>query len=87
MYLFRPSVKGTFIFAICHLDNYDLNLDESNILLCDKDLNDSEKGENGGNQLFLLFPQCFLPFQRQCFQSFPNQSSSTDQHLIFSGHL
>ena len=23
------------------------------------------KGENGGNQHFLLFPQCFLPFQKQ----------------------
>ena len=23
------------------------------------------KGENDGNQHFLLFPQCFLPFQRQ----------------------
>ena len=22
------------------------------------------KGENAGNQHFLLFPQCFLPFQR-----------------------
>ena len=24
-----------------------------------------EKGENAGNQHFLLFPQCFLPYQRQ----------------------
>ena len=23
------------------------------------------KGENAGNQHFLLLPQCFLPFQRQ----------------------
>ena len=23
------------------------------------------KGENAGNQHFLLFPQCFLPFPRQ----------------------
>ena len=23
------------------------------------------KGENAGNQHFLLFPQCFLPFQTQ----------------------
>ena len=23
------------------------------------------KGENAGNQHFLLFPQCFLPFQEQ----------------------
>ena len=23
------------------------------------------KGENAGNQHFLLFPQCFLPYQRQ----------------------
>ena len=24
-----------------------------------------EKGENAGNQHFLLFPQCFLPFSKQ----------------------
>ena len=24
-----------------------------------------EKGENPGNQHFLLFPQCFLPYQRK----------------------
>ena len=24
-----------------------------------------EKGENAGNQQFLLFPQCFLPFSKQ----------------------
>ena len=24
-----------------------------------------EKAENSGNQHFLLFPQCFLPFQTQ----------------------
>ena len=23
------------------------------------------KGENAGNQHFLLFPQCFLPFRKQ----------------------
>ena len=30
-----------------------------------------EKGENAGNQHFLLFPQCFLPSQKQIpiFQS------------------
>ena len=30
-----------------------------------------EKGENAGNQHFLLFPQCFLPFLKQTliFQS------------------
>ena len=30
-----------------------------------------EKGENAGNQHFLLFPQCFLPFSKQnsIFQS------------------
>ena len=27
--------------------------------------NDVGKGENAGNQHFLLFPQCFLPYQRQ----------------------
>ena len=29
-----------------------------------------EQGENAGNQHFLLFPQCFLPQERQlkCFQ-------------------
>ena len=25
------------------------------------------KGENAGNQHFLLFPQCFLPYQRNHF--------------------
>ena len=39
-----------------------------------QDLNNSDKetfeniveiGENAGNQHFLLFPQCFLPYQRQ----------------------
>ena len=32
------------------------------------------KGENAGNQHFLLFPQCFLPFQKQIsiFQSSAN---------------
>ena len=34
------------------------------------------KGENAGNQHFLLFPQCFL--------SFPNQISIFDLHLICS---
>ena len=31
-----------------------------------------EKGENAGNQHFLLFPQCFLPVPKQIsiFQSF-----------------
>ena len=24
-----------------------------------------EKGENAGHQHFLLFPQCFLPYQRE----------------------
>ena len=33
----------------------------------------SRKGENAGNQHFLLFPQCFLPF--------PKQSSISDSHL------
>ena len=27
--------------------------------------NIARKGENAGNQHFLLFPQCFLPCQRQ----------------------
>ena len=27
--------------------------------------NSVEKGENAGNQHFLLFPQCFLLYQRQ----------------------
>ena len=27
--------------------------------------NTVEKGENAGNQHFLLLPQCFLPFARQ----------------------
>ena len=30
--------------------------------------NTVEKGENAGNQHFLLFPQCFLPFPKD-FQS------------------
>ena len=34
----------------------------------------SEKGENAGNQHFLLFPQCFLPF--------PNQISVFHLHLF-----
>ena len=32
------------------------------------------KGENAGNQHFLLFPQCFLPFL--------TQSSTFESHLI-----
>ena len=27
--------------------------------------NTAGKGENAGNQHFLLFPQCFLPYQRK----------------------
>ena len=27
--------------------------------------NIARKGENAGNQHFILFPQCFLPYQRQ----------------------
>ena len=27
------------------------------------------KGENAGNQHFLLYPQCFLPFQKQIWFS------------------
>ena len=32
------------------------------------------KGENAGNQHFLLFPQCFLPF--------PTQITNVPSHLI-----
>ena len=30
------------------------------------------KGENAGNQHFLLFPQCFLPYQIQILPFSPN---------------
>ena len=33
------------------------------------------KGENAGNQGFVLFPQCFLPYQRQ--------KSAFDLHLFY----
>ena len=31
------------------------------------------KGENAGYQHFLLFPQCFLPYQTEIAPSEPNQ--------------
>ena len=37
------------------------------------------KGENAGNQHFLLFPQCFLPF--------PNQISIFHPHLFCCLHM
>ena len=46
------------------------------------------KGENASNQYFLLFPQCFLPYQRQrspvickCFQFGPVQILSFGKEL------
>ena len=36
------------------------------------------KGENAGNQHFLLFPQCFLPFLKQ--------SSVSESHLLSSAN-
>ena len=38
-------------------------IDELNYVLGKKE-NIVEKGENAGNQLFLLFPQCFLPIPK-----------------------
>ena len=47
-----------------------------------------EKGENAGNQHFLLFPQCFLPFPKQIsiFQSHlsPANTFSLNQSEILS---
>ena len=44
------------------------------------------KGENAGNQQFLLFPQCFLPFPKQIltFQSHLVCRFNLDQFKILS---
>ena len=40
-----------------------------------------ENGENAVNQHFLLFPHCFLPYQRQNFPNLANFNSSSANAL------
>ena len=43
--------------------------------------NNVEKGENAGNQHFLLFPQCFLPYQREIPPVQLNLNYNLNYHL------
>ena len=42
------------------------------------------KGENAGNQHFLLFPQCFLPYHRQIVSFLPHLNSHLQMHSIWT---
>ena len=61
----RPLIQGYFKSLWCGKE-----LILHNTILCYNNLSKNPfqnivgKGENAGNQHFLLFPQCFLPYQR-----------------------
>ena len=62
-------LKAGYIKDTVHTDGWQMNLKQKafeNIV---------GNGKNAGNQHFLLFPQCFLPF--------PNQFSILHSHFFF----
>ena len=79
-FAFKRSLIIYFICTCCQVFNFVINFNytifttQSRLLTTPTKKpfeNIVGKGENAGNQHFLLFPQCFLPFTRQIsnFQS------------------
>ena len=60
----KKSVQPFYCFEIRSFGN-DSNLHHTNLTFTNPFENIVGKRENTGNQHFLLFPQCFLPYQRQ----------------------
>ena len=65
---FPKRISILELHLLCHLEVLKLFTAESRLLMTLKKKpfdNIVGKGENAGKQRFLLFPLCFLPFQKQ----------------------